>query len=97
MSVLVQARATSLEDFLEGMASGTRRLRASWTRASGYAAPDLLRNPWAIGGEDSHLSLVTYAGILTSGSSTTGLRRCFAGAGTLSYRAIKDRTRSFGD
>ena len=30
----------------------------------------LLRNPYAIGGEDSHLSLVTHAGILTSGSST---------------------------
>ena len=39
MSVLVRARATSLEDFLGGMASGTRRLRASWHRASGYAAP----------------------------------------------------------
>ena len=39
MSVLVRARATSLEDFLGGMASGTRRLRASWRRASGYAAP----------------------------------------------------------
>ena len=147
VSVLVQARATSLEDFLGGMASGTRRLRASWTRASGYAAPDLpratptrlpqgnyrlgshslprppigqteatwyrninllaidyafrprlrsrltlsrrtlLRNPWAIGGEDSHLSLVTYADILTSEASTAGLRRCFAGIGTLSYRA----------
>ena len=43
MSVLVQARATSLEAFLGGMASGTRRLRASWHRASGYAAPDLPR------------------------------------------------------
>src|ERR1044071_4184938 len=26
----------------------------------------LLRNPWAIGGEDSHLPFVTHAGILTS-------------------------------
>ena len=41
VSVLVRARATSLEDFLGGMASGTRRLRASWHRASGYAASDL--------------------------------------------------------
>ena len=43
MSVLVRARATSLEDFLGGMASGTRRLYASWHRASGYAAPHLSR------------------------------------------------------
>ena len=160
MSVLVQARVTSLEAFLGGMASGTRRLRASWHRTSGYAAPDLpratptclpqddhrlgshslprppigqtedtwyrninllaidyafrprlrsrltlsrrtlLRNPWAIGGKDSHLSFVTYAGILTSHASTAGFRRRFAGMGTLSYRAIDpkvSRTRSFGD
>ena len=31
----------------------------------------LLRKPWTIGGGDSHPSLVTHAGILTSGSSTT--------------------------
>ena len=43
VSVLVRARAFSLEDFLGGMASGTRRLRASWHRTSGYAAPDLPR------------------------------------------------------
>src|SRR4029077_946991 len=43
VSVLVQARASSLEDFLGGMASGTRRLRASWHRTSGYAGPDLPR------------------------------------------------------
>ena len=30
----------------------------------------LLRKPWTIGGGDSHPSLVTHAGILTSGSST---------------------------
>jgi hypothetical protein len=30
----------------------------------------LLRKPWTIGGEDSHLSLVTHAGILTSSYST---------------------------
>ena len=60
----------------------------------------LLRNPWAIGGKDSHLSFVTYAGILTSHASTAGLRRRFTGMGTLSYRAIDpkiSRTRSFGD
>jgi hypothetical protein len=60
----------------------------------------LLRKPWAIGGEDSHLSFVTYAGILTSHASTAGLRRRFTGMGTLSYRAIDpkvSRTRSFGD
>ena len=160
VSVLVRARATSLEDFLGGMASGTRRLRASWHRTSGYADPDLprstptclpqddhrlgshslprppvgqtvatwygninplaidyafrprlrsrltlsrrtlLRNPCAIGGEDSHLPFVTHAGILTSHASTAGLRRRFTGVGTLSYRAIgpkASRTRSFGD
>src|SRR5688500_643837 len=47
----------------------------------------LLRNPWTIGGGDSHPSFVTYAGILTSQASTTGLRRCFAGLRTLSYRS----------
>jgi hypothetical protein len=41
VSVLEQARAFSLEAFLGGMASGTRRLYASWHRTSGYAAPDL--------------------------------------------------------
>ena len=49
----------------------------------------LPRNPWTIGGGDSHPSFVTHAGILTSGASTAGLRRCFTGAGTLSYRAIQ--------
>ena len=160
VSVLVRARASSLEDFLGGMASGTRRLRASWHRTSGYAVPHLtrttptclpqgnhrlgslslprppigqteatwyrninllaidyafrprlrsrltlsrrtlLRNPWAIGGGDSHPSFVTHAGILTSHASTAGLRRRFTGVGTLSYRAIgpkTSRTRSFGD
>src|SRR5207248_7059242 len=60
----------------------------------------LLRKPWAIGGGDSHPSFVTYAGILTSHASTTGLRRRFAGLRTLSYRALDpkvSRTRSFGD
>ena len=147
VSVLVRARASSLEDFLGGMASGTRRLRASWHRTSGYAVPHLtwttptclpqgnhrlgslslprppigqteatryrninllaidyafrprlrsrltlsrrtlLRNPWAIGGGDSHPSFVTHAGILTSQASTAGLRRRFTRLGTLSYRA----------
>ena len=59
----------------------------------------LLRNPWAIGGEDSHLSFVTHAGILTSQGSTAGFRRRFTAMGTLSYRALgprSSRTRSFG-
>ena len=43
VSVLVRARASSLEDFLGGMASGTRRLSASWHRTSGIAAPHLTR------------------------------------------------------
>jgi hypothetical protein len=47
----------------------------------------LLRNPWAIGGEDSHLSFVTHAGILTSHGSTAGFHRRFTAEGTLSYRA----------
>ena len=47
----------------------------------------LLRNPWAIGGGDSHPSFVTHAGILTSHGSTTGFRRRFTAMGTLSYRA----------
>jgi hypothetical protein len=152
VSVLVRARASSLEDFLGGMASGTRRLYASWHRTSGYAVPHLtrtaptclpqgnhrlgslslprppigqteatwyrninllaidyafrprlrsrltlsrrtlLRNPWAIGGGDSHPSFVTYAGILTSHAFTAGLRRRFTGVGTLSYRAIDRRS-----
>ena len=141
VSVLVRARGISLEDFLGGMASGTRRLIASWHRASGFAAPHLTRatptclpqddhhlgspslprppigqteatwyrninllaidyafrprlrsrltlgrrtlprNPYAIGGGDSHPSFVTHAGILTSQASTAGFRRCFTGAG----------------
>ena len=58
----------------------------------------LLRKPWAIGGEDSHLPFVTHAGILTSQASTADLRRRFVGLGTLSYRACgpkTSRTRSF--
>jgi hypothetical protein len=50
----------------------------------------LLRNPWAIGGGDSHPSFVTHAGILTSQASTAGFRRRFTGLGTLSYRASCD-------
>ena len=60
----------------------------------------LPRNPWTIGGGDSHPSFVTHAGILTSQASTAGFRRRFTGMGTLSYRAIgpkASRTRSFGD
>ena len=43
VSVLVRARTSCLEDFLGGMAFGTRRLIASWHRTSGYAGPDLPR------------------------------------------------------
>src|SRR5687767_4553780 len=60
----------------------------------------LLRNPWAIGGRDSHPPFVTHAGILTSHASTAGFRRRFTGMGTLSYPAIgpkTSRTRSFAD
>ena len=56
----------------------------------------LLRKPWTIGGGDSHPSLVTHAGILTSGSSTAGFRRRFAGTGTLSYRSQSELTASEG-
>ena len=147
VSVLVRARALSLEAFLGGMASGTRRLEASCHRTSGYAAAHfssatptcltqdyhrlgslslprppisqmsatwyrninllsidyafrprlrsrltlsrrtLLRNPWAIGGEDSHFSFVTHAGILTSHGSTAGFPRRFTAMRTLSYRS----------
>ena len=150
VSVLVRARAISLEAFLGGMASGTRRLVASCHHTSGYAASDLpeatptclaqddhrlgshslprppigqmiatwyrninllsidyafrprlrsrltlsrrtlLRNPWAIGGGDSHPSFVTHAGILTSQGSTAGFHRRFTAMGTLSYRASCD-------
>ena len=149
VSVLVRARAISLEAFLGGMASATRRLVASCHHTSGYAASDLpeatptclaqddhrlgslslprppigqmtatwyrninlfsidyafrprlrsrltlsrrtlLRKPWTIGGGDSHPSLVTHAGILTSGSSTGGFRPRFTGTGTLSYRSFE--------
>ena len=47
----------------------------------------LLRNPYAIGGGDSHPSFVTHAGILTSQASTAGLPRRFTSLRTLSYRA----------
>ncbi len=140
------------------MASGTRRLTASWHRTSGIAAPHLtgatptclpqdnhrlgshslprppigqaittwyrninllsidyafrprlrsrltlsrrtlLRNPWAIGGEDSHLSFVTHAGILTSQASTTSLPRplhCLGNA-PLPPTPAKAWIRSFG-
>ena len=60
----------------------------------------LPRNPWTIGGGDSHPSFVTHAGILTSHASTAGFRRRFTRMGTLSYRVIDPKishTRSFGD
>ena len=49
----------------------------------------LLRNPWAFGGRVSHSSFVTRASILTSQASTAGLRRRFAGLGTLPYHSIR--------
>ena len=49
----------------------------------------LLRNPWAFGGEVSHLSFVTHASILTSHASTAGFRRRFAGMGTLPYHSTQ--------
>ena len=49
----------------------------------------LLRNPWAFGGGVSHASFVTRASILTSHASTTGLRRRFAGMGTLPYHSTQ--------
>src|SRR4051794_37881581 len=139
------------------MASGTRRLRASWHRASGYAAPHFtgatptrlpqddhplgslslprppigqtvatwyriihllaidyafrprlrarltlsrrtfLRKPWSIGGVDSHPSFLTHVGLLTSQASTAGFRRRLTALGTLSCRAHKLCTPSFGD
>src|ERR687895_988575 len=48
----------------------------------------LLRNPWAFGGGVSHPSFVTHASILTSHASTAGLRRRFAGMGTLPYHSL---------
>src|SRR5712692_5296413 len=60
----------------------------------------LLRNPWTIGGGDSHPSFVTHAGILTSQASTGAYAPASLALRTLSYRAHdpKDvRTRSFGD
>jgi hypothetical protein len=45
----------------------------------------LLRKPWTIGGGDSHPSLVTHAGILTSDASTAGSPRRFASVRTLTY------------
>ncbi len=52
----------------------------------------LLRNPWAFGGGVSHSSFVTHASILTSQASTTGLRRRFAGLGTLPYHSASRRS-----
>ena len=49
----------------------------------------LLRKPWDVGGGDSHSSLVTHAGILTSHGSTAGSRRRFTAEGTLSYRVYR--------
>jgi hypothetical protein len=57
----------------------------------------LLRNPWAFGGGVSHSSFVTHASILTSHASTAGLRRRFAGMGTLPYHSTTSReVRGFG-
>src|SRR3977135_992942 len=43
----------------------------------------LHRTPWAFGGRFFHSPFVTRASILTSQASTAGLRRRFAGLGTL--------------
>ena len=51
----------------------------------------LLRNPWAFGGGVSHPSFVTHASILTSHASTAGLRRRFAGMGTLPYHSANPK------
>ena len=48
----------------------------------------LLRNPWAFGGEVSHLSFVTRASILTSQPSTVAYAYRFAGMGTLPYHSM---------
>src|SRR5213079_2758687 len=148
VSVLVRARATSLDAFLGGMASGTSRLAAlgipsqaygrriylpatlrgcprttiAWDSISYPVPPSviavgtwyrninlftiayafrprlrsrltlsrlaLLRNPWTFGGGVSHSSFVTHASILTSRASTAGLRRRFAGTGTLPYHSL---------
>jgi hypothetical protein len=52
----------------------------------------LLRNPWAFGGGVSHPSFVTHASILTSHASTAGLRRRFAGMGTLPYHSSEEKS-----
>ena len=54
----------------------------------------LLRNPWAFGGGVSHPSFVTHASILTSHASTAGLRRRFAGMGTLPYHSCQHYVQS---
>ena len=54
VSVLVRARAFSLEAFLGGMASGTRRLEASWHRTSGYADPHFTRSTPTCLPQDNH-------------------------------------------
>jgi hypothetical protein len=56
-SVLVRARGVSLEDFLGGMASGTRRLTASCHHTSGYAGSDLPKpTPTCLTQDDHRLS-----------------------------------------
>src|SRR5204862_7878710 len=49
----------------------------------------LLRNPWAFGGRVSHTPFVTRASTLTSQAATAGLRRRFAGLGTLPYHSTQ--------
>ncbi len=46
------------------------------------------RNPSAFGGQDSHLSFVTYTGILTSRLSTRPCGRASPHAGTLPYHSL---------
>jgi hypothetical protein len=57
------------------------RLRSRLTQG-GLAWP---WNPWSSGGRVSHPAFATHACILTPTTSTAGLRRGFAGGGTLPY------------
>jgi hypothetical protein len=56
------------------------------------------RNPWSIGGRDSHSAFATHACILTPTPSTPGSLRGFTGCRTLPYptRTKDPRCHSFG-
>jgi hypothetical protein len=75
VSVLVRARVLSLEAFLGGMASGTRRLRASCHRTSGYAGSDLPKpTPTCLTQDDHRLSSLSLPRPPISQMSTTWYR-----------------------